>query len=128
MPVDADVAFRFMRANYQAGMLDKTGMLAGEALEAWMTEEGLDLEDLLTTLDSASEQTVARLNRLVRFANPILRAGSNRRMLRLQSRLLDNPRLRTLFVFATKRLLHRAFPRPKHENAAHDLLAGGDRL
>ncbi len=110
MPVEADVAFRFMRANYEAGMLDKTGMLAGEALEAWMTEEGLDLEDVLNALDSASEETVARLDRLVRFANPLLKLGANRRMLRLQSRLLDIPRVRAALVFVAKRLLRRAFP------------------
>ncbi len=128
MPVDADAAFNFVRANYESGMLDKTGIILGEALAAWMREEGLDVEDLLRTLDGASEDTVARLDRLVRFADPLLRLGSNKRMLRLQSRLLDLPRVRAAFIFIVKAMLKRAFPQPvKMQPAYADILSPGER-
>ncbi len=109
MPVDADVAFNFMRANYAAGMLDKTGSLLGQALDAWMRETGLDMGDLLMALDGASEEAVDRLNRLVRFAGPLLRLGANERMLRLQSRLLERPRVQAAFIFIAKHALRRTF-------------------
>ncbi len=115
MPIDADVAFRFMRANYRSGMLDKTGVILGDALGVWMQEEGLDMEDLFQRLDGAGEDQVARLDRLVRFAGPLLRLSSNERMLRWQSRLLDLPRVRAAMIFIVKRILKRMFPSPPHQ-------------
>ncbi len=112
MPRGPDIAFDFMRANYAVGMLDKTGALAGDALDAWMRETGQDLEDLLRGLDSASEETVARLDRLTRYADLFLRLGSQPAMLRLQSRLLDRPRVRKVLILMMKNLLRRAFPAP----------------
>ena len=128
MPVDADVAFRFMRANYESGMLDKTSVILGDAMGAWMLEEGLDMEDLLQRLDGATEDQVARLDRLVRFANPLLRLGSNERMLRWQSRLLDRPRVRAALIFIVKRVLRRTFPPlPQQPCICAEVLDHGER-
>jgi len=96
-------------------MLDKTGVVLGDVLGAWMREEGLDMEDILQRLDGVGEDQVARLNRLARFANPLLRLGSNERMLRWQSRLLDIPRMRAALIFIVKRILKRMFPSPPHQ-------------
>lgn len=121
MPVDSDTAFRFMRANYRSGMLDKTGAILGQALGEWMADAGLDMEDVLQRLDGASEDAVDRMNKLVRYVNPLLRLGSNEKILRLQARLLDLPRVRAVSIFIIKRVLGRVLrpvPEPIQAEAA----------
>lgn len=89
MALDRDLAFDFMRVNYECGLIDEMGSIVGEALEAVMLEKGMDMEDVINLLDGTGEDTVERINSVIeRRADLALKLAANRSMTRLQARLL----------------------------------------
>lgn len=89
MAPDRDLAFEFMRVNYEFGLIDEMGSIVGEALEAVMLEKGMDMEDVINLLDGTGEDTVERINSVIdRRADLALKLAANRSMTRLQARLL----------------------------------------
>ena len=108
MALDTGLAFRFMQVNYKYGLLDEVGSVVGDALEAVMLEQGMDMEDVLNRIDGASEQTVEKLNGLLeRWGTLLLRLAVNEPMTRLQAYLLKKPAVRRGAVRVATALLRK---------------------
>lgn len=109
MSQEAGLAFKFMRVNYKYGLMDEVGAIAGDALENVMRERGLDMEDVINSLDGAGEGTVERLNGLVERWSPLaLRLAVNDTATRLSAWLLRKPPVRRAAVRAVTRALLRS--------------------
>ena len=104
--LDTQLAFKFMQINYKYGLLDEMGSIVGEALEAVLLENGMDMEDVLNMIDGASESTVEKINTLLeKWGTPLLRLATNEPMTRLQAWLLKKPVVRRGAVAAAKSVL-----------------------
>jgi hypothetical protein len=110
MTLDTRQAFRFLQVNYKYGLLDEVGSIVGDALEAVMLEQHLDMEDVLNRLDGTDERTIERINDLLeRRANLFFKLAANETMTRLQAALMRVPfvrrgALRVVSAFLKKKL------------------------
>ena len=108
MALDTGRAFKFMQVNYKYGLLDEVGSIVGDALEAVMLEQGLDMEDILNRLDGTDERTIERINDIFeRRANLFFKLAANETMTRLQAALLRIPMVRRGAVGAVSAFLRR---------------------
>lgn len=89
MAFDPDDAFKFMRCMYRNGVLDRFSAIQGEAMAEVMAEAGLDMGDMSNSMDQASEQSIAKIDRMLGMMGPAFRYLANDRLMRLISRLLD---------------------------------------
>lgn len=94
MAFDPDDAFKFMRCMYRNGVLDRFSAIQGEVMVEVMVEAGLNMGDLSNNMDQASEQSVARIDRMLGMMGPAFRHLANDRLMRLIARLLDIPVVR----------------------------------
>ncbi len=109
MSQEAGLAFKFMRVNYKYGLMDEVGAIAGDALENVLRERGLDMEDVINSLDGAGEDTVERLNGVVEKWSPIaLRLAVNDTATRISAWLIRKPPVRRAAVRALTRALLRS--------------------
>lgn len=105
MALDTELAFKFMQINYKYGLLDEMGSIIGDALEAVLREQGMDMEDVLNLVDGASEVTVEKVNDLLeKWGTLFFRLAANEPMTRLQVYLLRKPFIRKGAVRAAKRV------------------------
>ncbi|MHB8895815.1 MAG: hypothetical protein ACYC99_11660 [Candidatus Geothermincolia bacterium] len=128
MALDTGLAFKFMRINYKYGLLDEVGAIAGEALEAVLREQRMDMEDLLNMLDGASEGTIEKINGILdRWGTIFLRLAANEQMTRLQAYLLKKPPVRRGAVKAATHILRkRLAPQPLDSGSGTRLSASAD--
>lgn len=108
MPLQPGQVFGVMAAAYRHGVLDKSMPLLGELLDGVLAETGLDMGDLVNSLDEAGEETVSRLDALFRRSGPLLRVAKSDRLMTLASRALDSPLLNRLAVRSLKGRLIKA--------------------
>ena len=94
MAFDPDDAFRFMRCMYRSGLLDRVSAIQGEAMAEVMAEAGLNMGDMSNNLDQASEQSVAKIDRMLGMFGPVLGHLANDWLMRLIAGLLDVPLVR----------------------------------
>ncbi len=108
MALDTRMAFKFCQVNYEYGLLDEMGSIVGDALEAVMAEQCIDMEDVLNRLDGAGEQTIERIDSLLeRRSNLFFRLAANKPMTRLQAALLRIPAVRRGAVRVAAALLRK---------------------
>lgn len=94
MAFDPDDAFRFMRCMYRSGLLDTVSAIQGEAMVEVMAKAGLNMGDMANNLDNASEQSIAKIDRMLGMMGPAFRYLANERLMRAIARLLDVPLVR----------------------------------
>ena len=89
MAFDPDDAFKFMRCMYRNGVLDRFSAIQGQAMAEVMAEAGLDMGDMSNSMDQASEQSIAKIDRMLGMMGPAFRYLANDRLMRLISKRLD---------------------------------------
>lgn len=89
MSFDPDGAFKFMRCMYRNGVLDKFSAIQGEAMDEVMAAARLNVGDLMNRMDQASEQSIARIDKMLGMMGPLFKHMANDRLMRLISNLLD---------------------------------------
>ncbi len=94
MAFDPDDAFEFMRCMYRSGLLDRFSAIQGQVMAEVMAEAGLNMGDMSNNLDNASEQSVAKIDRMLGMMGPAFRYLADDRLMRLIARLLDVPFVR----------------------------------
>jgi hypothetical protein len=89
MSFDPDDAFKFMRCMYRNGVLDRFSAIQGQAMAEVMAEAGLNMGDMSNSMDQASEQSIAKIDRLLGMTGPLFKHLANDRLMRLISKVLD---------------------------------------
>lgn len=115
MALDPAEVFKVMRCAWRHGVLDKFMAIQGEALEGVMADTGMNMGDLLNRLDEAKPETVARVDRLLERAGPLMKHLDNDRLMGIVSRLLDLSLVRKAMVAGMRANMARAAtgaPRP----------------
>jgi hypothetical protein len=105
MAFDPVLMYKFMEASYRLGVLDKIMTIEGQALDEVVTEKHLSMADFLEKMDEASEETVAKIDKVLNKSDFFLKIVSNKWMMRLTSKLLDFPFVKRLLINITKRYL-----------------------
>ena len=115
LALDPAEVFKVMRCAWRNGVLDKFMVIQGEALEGVMADTGMNMGDLLNRLDEARPETVARIDRLLDRAGPLMRYLDSDRLMGTVSRLLDLAPVRRMMVAGMRAQMTRAAtgaPRP----------------
>jgi len=107
MPLEPGQVFEAMAAAYRHGVLDKSMPLLGRALEDVIKETGLNMGDLVNSLDEAAGETVSRLDALLSRSGLLLRYAAGDRVMKLASRALDSPLLGGIVEKALARMIAR---------------------
>lgn len=119
MALDTRQAFKFLQVNYKHGLLDEVGSIVGDALEAVMLEQGLNMEDILNRLDGTDERTIEKVNDVFeRRANLFFKLAANETMTRLQAALLRVPIVRRGAVGAVSAFLKKKLKDSGEKQAA----------
>lgn len=126
MSLEPGQVFGVMAAAYRHGVLDKSMPLLGELLDGVLADTGLDMGDLVNSLDEAGEETVSRLDALFRRSGPLLRVARSDRLMAFASRALDSPLISRLAVKSLKGRLIKAVR--KEGQAVTGIVAPGATL
>ncbi len=108
MSFDPDQAFELMRCMYTSGVLDKFTAIQGEALSEVMADAGLNVGDVLNTVDQASESSIAAVDRLLGMSGPFMKYLASERLMRFVSRMLDVSLVRRQALKGARKSLLRA--------------------
>lgn len=104
MGIDIEASRRFMQANYESGLTDEITAIIGAALDAAMTEEELDGEDVITRMESVSDDTLDRIDNFLGRSGPFFRLAGNVSICRIQAKALRIPFIRNRLIIAIKGL------------------------
>ena len=98
-------AFKIVELVYRKGVLDKAAPLIGEAMKSAMEETEFNVGDMVEVINEATDETVRKLNKMLKYAGPFLSLMGNEKIMGpvmgLFSRMLDFSAVRTAVGWIT---------------------------
>jgi hypothetical protein len=105
VPIDPGEVYDVMECAYRHGVLDKSMVIQGEALEAVMQEADLNMGDLLNRMDEAEEATVQKVDKMLDRLGPFIKYANNDKLMKFVSRILDIPFVKRMMVQNMKKTI-----------------------
>jgi hypothetical protein len=105
MALEPGQLFNLMEVAYRKGVIDKFMPLQGEALKRLKEKTGFGMPEISNLMNDAKEETVKRIDFVLKHAGPLLCLAANEALMGLASRMLDLEVIKRIIVWTNFKLL-----------------------
>lgn len=110
MSLDPSKVYKVLRVAYKHGILDKFNSIFEEAVDRLMTENDLQLVDLLNSVDNVQAETIERVEKRLNYMGPFIGLAANDRLMSFVSKTMDMALVRKFTISFLKKSFEKKLP------------------